>query len=143
MAPAIQHSEHATSISSYFLWDSLDAIINFVDLGFVIHGVLCLIVYVASFVRSVPSTRLNTYGVPAAIRGILHRKVSSVGNVRPPSHRHFRCYNLNRIKEHLLLEHPLVRFSNISSNSVLIAVAGSSTKRTTPARSSSYSMASS
>ncbi|KAL0946764.1 hypothetical protein HGRIS_012939 [Hohenbuehelia grisea] len=33
----------------YFLWDSLDAIINFIDIGFVIHGVACLAVYSMGF----------------------------------------------------------------------------------------------
>lgn len=30
--------EHGIDLSRYFLWDSLDAIINFTDIGFVIHG---------------------------------------------------------------------------------------------------------
>jgi len=33
----------------YFLWDSLDAIINFTDLGFVIHGVACFAIYIMSY----------------------------------------------------------------------------------------------
>ncbi|KAG6889816.1 hypothetical protein C0995_014293 [Termitomyces sp. Mi166 len=33
----------------YFLWDSLDAIVNFTDVGFVVHGVACLFIYVMSF----------------------------------------------------------------------------------------------
>ncbi|GLB34737.1 putative TRAM, LAG1 and CLN8 homology domain [Lyophyllum shimeji] len=33
----------------YFLWDSLDAIVNFTDLGFVIHGVACFAIYTMSF----------------------------------------------------------------------------------------------
>jgi len=33
----------------YFLWDSVDAIINFTDLGFVIHGVACFAIYSMSF----------------------------------------------------------------------------------------------
>lgn len=36
---------------SYFLWDALDAIINFVDFGFVAHGVACFIIFLLSFVR--------------------------------------------------------------------------------------------
>lgn len=33
----------------YFLWDALDAIINFIDTGFVIHGFSCLIIYAMSY----------------------------------------------------------------------------------------------
>ncbi|KAI8982862.1 DUF887-domain-containing protein [Trametes punicea] len=33
----------------YFLWDALDAIINFDDLGFLIHGVSCLTLYMMTF----------------------------------------------------------------------------------------------
>jgi len=33
----------------YFLWDSLDAIINFTDIGFVIHGVSCLALYLLGY----------------------------------------------------------------------------------------------
>ncbi|KAF5380871.1 hypothetical protein D9615_004148 [Tricholomella constricta] len=33
----------------YFLWDSLDAVINFTDLGFVVHGVACLAIYTMSY----------------------------------------------------------------------------------------------
>jgi len=33
----------------YFLWDSLDAIVNFTDIGFVIHGLACLAIYMLSF----------------------------------------------------------------------------------------------
>ncbi|KAI0807957.1 DUF887-domain-containing protein [Fomes fomentarius] len=33
----------------YFLWDSLDALINFDDLGFLIHGVSCLTLYMMAF----------------------------------------------------------------------------------------------
>ncbi|KAJ7444841.1 TLC domain-containing protein [Mycena latifolia] len=35
--------------SGYFLWDSIDAIVNFEDLGFVLHGLACLGIYVFSF----------------------------------------------------------------------------------------------
>ncbi|KAF8921020.1 TLC domain-containing protein [Mucidula mucida] len=43
-----------TSVASgYFLWDSLDAIVNFSDIGFVIHGYLtgvaCFTIYMGSF----------------------------------------------------------------------------------------------
>lgn len=34
----------------YFLWDSLDAIVNYVDFGFVVHGIACLLVYVLTYV---------------------------------------------------------------------------------------------
>ncbi|KAF8643855.1 hypothetical protein AX16_008872 [Volvariella volvacea WC 439] len=33
----------------YFLWDALDAVINFIDLGFVAHGISCLTIYLLSF----------------------------------------------------------------------------------------------
>ncbi|RXW19629.1 hypothetical protein EST38_g6214 [Candolleomyces aberdarensis] len=33
----------------YFIWDTFDAIINFVDAGFVIHGVACTLIYAMSF----------------------------------------------------------------------------------------------
>ncbi|KAJ7085790.1 DUF887-domain-containing protein [Mycena belliarum] len=35
--------------SAYFLWDSIDAIVNFEDFGFVLHGVACLGIYLFSF----------------------------------------------------------------------------------------------
>ncbi|KAK0241661.1 DUF887-domain-containing protein [Armillaria nabsnona] len=39
-----------TAISSgYFLWDALEAISNWSDIGFVIHGLACLSVYMLSF----------------------------------------------------------------------------------------------
>ncbi|KIY65278.1 DUF887-domain-containing protein [Cylindrobasidium torrendii FP15055 ss-10] len=39
-----------TAIScGYFLWDTLDAIINFTDIGFVFHGIACLLIYVGSY----------------------------------------------------------------------------------------------
>jgi len=33
----------------YFLWDTLDSIVNFVDLGFVLHGIACLSIYWMSY----------------------------------------------------------------------------------------------
>jgi len=33
----------------YFVWDTADAILNFVDTGFVIHGVACTLIYSMSF----------------------------------------------------------------------------------------------
>ncbi|KAF7440604.1 hypothetical protein PC9H_000950 [Pleurotus ostreatus] len=33
----------------YFLWDTLDAIVNFVDLSFVIHGFACLLIYALGY----------------------------------------------------------------------------------------------
>ncbi|KAF6763948.1 TLC domain-containing protein [Ephemerocybe angulata] len=33
----------------YFIWDTLDAIYNFVDVGFVIHGVACTLIYSMSY----------------------------------------------------------------------------------------------
>jgi hypothetical protein len=34
----------------YFIWDSLDAIVNFVDFGFIVHGIACTLVYGMSYV---------------------------------------------------------------------------------------------
>ncbi|KAI4294249.1 hypothetical protein K525DRAFT_244259 [Schizophyllum commune Loenen D] len=39
---------HSVAVG-YFLWDTADAIINFVDLGFVAHGMACLLVYGLSY----------------------------------------------------------------------------------------------
>ena len=36
----------------YFIWDSLDAIINYVNLGFVAHGIACTLVYGLSYVST-------------------------------------------------------------------------------------------
>ncbi|TFK76231.1 hypothetical protein BDN72DRAFT_225444 [Pluteus cervinus] len=36
-------------ISGYFLWDSLDAIVHTIDVGFVAHGISCFLVYFLSF----------------------------------------------------------------------------------------------
>ncbi|KXN92267.1 hypothetical protein AN958_08720, partial [Leucoagaricus sp. SymC.cos] len=33
----------------YFIWDSIDAIINYVDFGFVVHGIVCTLVYGMSY----------------------------------------------------------------------------------------------
>jgi len=35
--------------SGYFLWDALDAIFNFIDPGYVVHGLACLAIYTMSF----------------------------------------------------------------------------------------------
>ncbi|KAK0239876.1 TLC domain-containing protein [Armillaria nabsnona] len=35
--------------SGYFIWDTVDAIVNFVDIGFVVHGLACLAIYLGSF----------------------------------------------------------------------------------------------
>ncbi|KAJ7510104.1 DUF887-domain-containing protein [Mycena galericulata] len=35
--------------SGYFLWDSIDAIVQFEDLSFVLHGLACLAIYLLSF----------------------------------------------------------------------------------------------
>ncbi|PIL24463.1 hypothetical protein GSI_14217 [Ganoderma sinense ZZ0214-1] len=35
--------------SGYFLWDALDAMINFDDLGFLIHGLFCFTLYMMTF----------------------------------------------------------------------------------------------
>ena len=31
-------SRHDTCVLSYFLWDALDSILNFIDTGYVVHG---------------------------------------------------------------------------------------------------------
>ncbi|KAF8637325.1 hypothetical protein AX17_002827 [Amanita inopinata Kibby_2008] len=45
--------EHAGLVNAiacgYFLWDSLDAIVNFIDMGFIIHGLACFAIYIMSF----------------------------------------------------------------------------------------------
>ncbi|KAJ7047074.1 DUF887-domain-containing protein [Mycena alexandri] len=33
----------------YFLWDTIDALVNFEDIGFVLHGLACLAIYLLSF----------------------------------------------------------------------------------------------
>ncbi|KAK2466750.1 hypothetical protein APHAL10511_001008 [Amanita phalloides] len=33
----------------YFLWDALDATVNFIDTGYVMHGMACFIIYALSF----------------------------------------------------------------------------------------------
>ncbi|KAH7926656.1 DUF887-domain-containing protein [Leucogyrophana mollusca] len=33
----------------YFLWDSFDAVVHFVDIGFVLHGVACLAIYTLAY----------------------------------------------------------------------------------------------
>ncbi|KAH7910758.1 DUF887-domain-containing protein [Hygrophoropsis aurantiaca] len=33
----------------YFLWDSLDAMVHFIDVGFVCHGIACLAIYTLGF----------------------------------------------------------------------------------------------
>ncbi|KAF8623458.1 hypothetical protein AX15_006242 [Amanita polypyramis BW_CC] len=38
----------------YFLWDSLDAVMNTIDVGYVIHGLSCLMIYALSFKPFVP-----------------------------------------------------------------------------------------
>ncbi|KAJ7827474.1 DUF887-domain-containing protein [Mycena olivaceomarginata] len=35
--------------AAYFLWDLLDAVVNFEDLGFVLHGISCFAIYFLSF----------------------------------------------------------------------------------------------
>ncbi|TRM62524.1 TLC domain-containing protein [Schizophyllum amplum] len=39
---------HSVAVG-YFLWDTTDSIVNFVDLGFVAHGLACLLVYGLSY----------------------------------------------------------------------------------------------
>lgn len=38
----------------YFLWDTIDAIVNFTDLGFVFHGLACVVTYSLTFVSLFP-----------------------------------------------------------------------------------------
>lgn len=45
----------------YFLWDSLDAIVNYVDFGFIVHGVACTLVYGLSYV-SPPNAVVTSRG---------------------------------------------------------------------------------
>ncbi|KAG5654123.1 hypothetical protein H0H81_007175 [Sphagnurus paluster] len=33
----------------YFLWDAIDAVVNYTDAGFVLHGVACLALYIMSY----------------------------------------------------------------------------------------------
>ena len=40
--------------TGYFIWDSLDAIISFVDFGFIVHGIACTLVYGLSYVSIFP-----------------------------------------------------------------------------------------
>ncbi|KIK59585.1 hypothetical protein GYMLUDRAFT_44540 [Collybiopsis luxurians FD-317 M1] len=35
--------------SAYFVWDTLDAIVNYTDFGFILHGLACSIIYLLSF----------------------------------------------------------------------------------------------
>ncbi|KAJ3782359.1 DUF887-domain-containing protein [Lentinula aff. detonsa] len=35
--------------SAYFVWDTLDAIINYTDFGFIVHGLACSLIYLLSF----------------------------------------------------------------------------------------------
>ncbi|KAI0341629.1 DUF887-domain-containing protein [Trametopsis cervina] len=43
-------AELANAIAAgYFVWDTIDAIVNFTDLGFVLHGLACTIVYTLTF----------------------------------------------------------------------------------------------
>ncbi|KAJ3513877.1 hypothetical protein NLJ89_g2708 [Agrocybe chaxingu] len=39
---------HAIAVG-YFLWDTLDAIVNFIDPGFVAHGIACFAIYTMSY----------------------------------------------------------------------------------------------
>ncbi|OJT14106.1 hypothetical protein TRAPUB_9344 [Trametes pubescens] len=42
-------TERPLTNRSYFLWDALDATINFDDIGFLVHGVSCLTLYMMAF----------------------------------------------------------------------------------------------
>lgn len=44
-------AEMALFLFRYFLWDALDAIINFIDAGFVAHGIACFAIFFLSYVR--------------------------------------------------------------------------------------------
>ncbi|GAW09653.1 TLC domain-containing protein [Lentinula edodes] len=35
--------------SAYFVWDTIDAIINYTDFGFIVHGLACSLIYLLSF----------------------------------------------------------------------------------------------
>jgi len=40
--------------TGYFIWDTLESIIHFSDIGFVFHGISCLLIYSLSFTPFVP-----------------------------------------------------------------------------------------
>ncbi|KAG1891384.1 TLC domain-containing protein [Suillus subluteus] len=40
--------------TGYFIWDTLESIIHFSDIGFVLHGISCLLIYGLSFTPFVP-----------------------------------------------------------------------------------------
>ncbi|GJF00569.1 TLC domain-containing protein [Phanerochaete sordida] len=43
-------AEVANSVAlGYFIWDTIDAIVNFTDLGFVLHGLACVVTYSLTF----------------------------------------------------------------------------------------------
>ncbi|KAI0819028.1 DUF887-domain-containing protein [Irpex lacteus] len=45
-----QIAELTNSVAvGYFVWDTIDAIVNFTDLGFVLHGIACTFVYILTF----------------------------------------------------------------------------------------------
>jgi len=45
-----KHVGHVHAIAcGYFLWDTLDSIVNFIDPGFVAHGIACFAIYTMSY----------------------------------------------------------------------------------------------
>jgi hypothetical protein len=80
----------------YFLWDTFDAIINFIDAGFVAHGIACFSIFFLSYVR-VSHNRSpfrnphSFFFLPETIYVILRYSCASLGS------------------KYLFLEYPLVR----------------------------------
>lgn len=73
-----------TLLSRYFLWDSIDAIVQFEALGFVLHGLACLAIYLLSFVSHSTSLYFSLKCfIAATIPGVLRLAMSALGSVRP------------------------------------------------------------
>lgn len=69
---------------SYFLWDTLDAIFNFIDPGFVAHGVACFAIYSMSYVRihffGISCQTYRLIRIVETICCVLWNKMSSLGD---------------------------------------------------------------
>lgn len=97
-------------LASYFLWDALDAIINFTDAGYVAHGIACFTIFFLSYVRVSPFSFFVIL-IPLffffleTIYVILRYSCASMGN------------------KYFFLEYPLVRrtsiFRRISSGLIM------------------------
>ena len=68
----------------YFLWDALDAIINFIDAGLVAHGIACFVIFFLTYVRvsCIPSAfqTSHSFSPPETIHGILRYTCTSLGS---------------------------------------------------------------